>query len=151
MEEVEVFCPRLRYRRPRAGGQMWMTEALFPGYLFARFSLLARGRAIGHAHGLRGIVHFGGHHPSVPPEIVSALREAAGPEELAQVSTEPRPGDEVVMTGGGFHGLRAVVTQYFPAKERVRVLLEFMGRQMEIEMSAAAALPPRPHPLRRRA
>ena len=40
-EEVEVFCPRIRFRRPRAGGQMWMTEALFPGYLFARLDLPA--------------------------------------------------------------------------------------------------------------
>ena len=39
---------------------MWMTEALFPGYLFARFNLPARQREIRHAHGLRGMLPVDG-------------------------------------------------------------------------------------------
>ena len=38
---LEVFAPRIRFRRMRAGQPIWTTEALFPGYLFAhpgRFS-----------------------------------------------------------------------------------------------------------------
>lgn len=147
-EELEVFCPRIRFRRPRAGGQMWMTEALFPGYLFARFHLPTRQREIGHAYGLRGIVHFGGLHPSVPDEVIDQLRQSLGEDELAEVSGQPGPGDEVVLTEGALHGLRAVVTQYLPARERIRVLLQFMGRQMEFEISAQSALPSRQHPFR---
>ena len=37
MENVEVFCPRLRFVQPRRYGKVWITEPLFPGYLFARF------------------------------------------------------------------------------------------------------------------
>ncbi len=146
MEGVEVFCPRLRFKRPRGGGQMWMTEALFPGYLFARFELKQRGREIGWAHGLRGIVHFGEHHPPVPDSIIRELRSTMGQEELAEVPTDPLPGSEVILTEGAFHGLKAVVTQYLPAKERIRVLMTFMGHQMEIEVSAKAALSARRHP-----
>jgi len=147
-EDIEVFCPRIRYRRARAGGQMWMTEALFPGYLFARFDLPTRQREIGHAHGLRGIVHFGGLHPSVPDSVIDQLRLSLGEEELTEVSSDPKPGDDVILTGGALHGLQAVVTQYLPARERIRVLLEFMGRQMEFELPAKSALPSRHHSLR---
>jgi transcriptional antiterminator RfaH len=147
-EDVEVFCPRIRFRRVRAGGQMWMTEALFPGYLFARFDLPSRHREIGHAHGLRGIVHFGGLHPSVPDAVIDQLRLSLGEEELTEVASHPEPGDDVVLTGGALHGLQAVVTQFLPARERIRVLLEFMGRQMEFELPAQSALPSRHHPLR---
>ncbi len=147
-EEVDVFCPRIRFRRMRAGGQMWMTEALFPGYLFARFDLPSRHREIGHAHGLRGIVHFGGLHPSVPDAIIEQLRLSLGDEELTEICSDPRPGDDVVLTGGALHGLQAVVTQFLPARERIRVLLEFMGRQMEFELPANSALPSRHHSLR---
>jgi len=147
-EDLEVFCPRIRFRRMRAGGQMWMTEALFPGYLFARFDLPARRREIGHAHGLRGIVHFGGMHPSVPDEVIEQLRLRLGDEELTEVPEAPQPGDDVVLTGGALHGLQAVVTQFLPARERIRVLLEFMGRQMEFELPAQSALPSRHHSLR---
>lgn len=146
MEDVEVFCPRIRFKRPRGGGQMWMTEALFPGYLFARFDLHAHGREIGWAHGLRGIVHFGERHPPVPESIIHELRQTMGADELAEIPTTPEPGAEVTLTEGAFHGLTAVVTRYLPARERIRVLLEFMGHQMEIEVSAKSALTTRRHP-----
>ena len=148
-EEVEVFCPRIRFRRPRAGGQMWMTEALFPGYLFARFDLPVRHREIAHAHGLRGIVHFGGLHPAVPDAVIDRLRLSVGDEELTELASVPAPGDDVVLTGGALHGLEAVVTQYLPARDRIRVLLEFMGRQMEFEISAQSALPSGQQPMGR--
>lgn len=148
-DEIEVFCPRIRFRRPRAGGQMWMTEALFPGYLFARFDLPSRHREIGHAHGLRGIVHFGGIHPSVPDAVIDQLRLSVGEEELTEVTSQLGPGDDVMLTGGALHGLEAVVTKYLPARDRIRVLLEFMGRQMEFELPARSALPSVHHPLRR--
>jgi transcriptional antiterminator RfaH len=147
-QDVDVFCPRIRFRRMRAGGQMWMTEALFPGYLFARFDLPSRHREIGHAHGLRGIVHFGGLHPSVPDAVIDQLRLSLGEEELTEVSSDPEPGDAVVLTGGALHGLQAVVTQFLPTRERIRVLLEFMGRQMEFELPAKSALSSRHHSLR---
>ncbi len=147
-DDVDVFCPRIRFRRKRAGGQMWMTEALFPGYLFARFDLPTRHREIGHAHGLRGIVHFGGLHPSVPDAVIDQLRFSLGEEELTEVTGHPEPGDDVVLTGGALHGLQAVVTQFLPARERIRVLLEFMGRQMEFELPAQSALTSRHHSLR---
>src|SRR5260370_33331325 len=35
--EVEVFCPRLRFRQLTSRGPVWFIEAMFPGYLFARF------------------------------------------------------------------------------------------------------------------
>src|SRR5258708_33348521 len=35
--EVEVFCPRLRFRKLTSRGPVWFIEAMFPGYLFARF------------------------------------------------------------------------------------------------------------------
>ncbi len=148
-EDIEVFCPRIRFRRPRAGGQMWMTEALFPGYLFARFDLPSRHREIGHAHGLRGIVRFGGIHPAVPDNVIDHLRLSVGDDELTEIASQPGPGDDVILTGGALHGLEAVVTQYLPARDRIRVLMEFMGRQMELEIPARSALPSVHHPLRR--
>ena len=148
-EDIEVFCPRIRFRRARAGGQMWMTEALFPGYLFARFDLPSRHREIGHAHGLRGIVHFGDIHPTVPDSVIGQLRLSVGDEELTEIASLPAPGDDVRLTGGALHGFEAVVTHYLPARDRIRVLLEFMGRQMELEVPTRSALPSVHHPLRR--
>jgi transcriptional antiterminator RfaH len=38
--DVEVFLPRVRYRRTTRRGPAWVTEALFLNYLFARFDLV---------------------------------------------------------------------------------------------------------------
>src|SRR5687768_2875491 len=37
MSDVEVFNPRIRFARPTRHGPAWVTESLFPNYLFARF------------------------------------------------------------------------------------------------------------------
>ncbi len=36
LEGVTVFCPRIRFKRATRQGLVWVTEAMFPGYLFAR-------------------------------------------------------------------------------------------------------------------
>jgi transcription antitermination factor NusG len=47
---------------------------------------------------------------------------------------------------GPLEGLEALVTHLLPAKERVRILLAFLGRSVETEISAPRALPIR-HPM----
>ena len=34
---IEVFCPLLRFERARKSGRVRVLEAMFPGYLFARY------------------------------------------------------------------------------------------------------------------
>src|SRR5436190_16891298 len=34
---VECFSPRLRFRKMTQRGPVWFVEAMFPGYLFAKF------------------------------------------------------------------------------------------------------------------
>src|ERR1041385_1328942 len=36
-EGIEVLNPRVRFARPTRQGRVWVTEALFPNYIFARF------------------------------------------------------------------------------------------------------------------
>ena len=169
----EVFCPRVRFPRPRrarAGygrdaGWAWATEAMFPGYLFARFDVARRGREVHHARGVAGVVGFGHRPQPVPVAVMAALRagvadlgdeggDAAGGEDPAlatiTVAPAPEPGREVVLVDGALGGLRAVVTHYLPARQRVRVLLEFLGREMETELPSHRVLAPFAHPLRRK-
>src|ERR1700748_1946643 len=56
--EVEVFLPRIRFKKNTSRGPAWFTEALFPNYLFARFNFHTCLRYVHHARGVRGVVHF---------------------------------------------------------------------------------------------
>jgi transcriptional antiterminator RfaH len=52
----------------------------------------------------------------------------------------PSQGDNVWIAQGAFAGLEAVVTQILPAKERVKVLMDFLGRKIEAEVEYASIL-----------
>ncbi|HEY1786654.1 MAG TPA: transcription termination/antitermination NusG family protein, partial [Verrucomicrobiae bacterium] len=72
--QVEVLLPRIRYRQSTRRGPAWVTEALFLGYLFARFPLPLLLRRVQSLRGVRGVVHFGDRWPSIPDRVIAELR-----------------------------------------------------------------------------
>jgi len=131
---VEVFLPRIRFKRATRQGTVWVTEALFPGYLFARFDWQASLRQVQHSRGVRGVVHFGERWPAIPVKTIRELQQAVGADGLRTIPEQFLPGDEVEITEGAMRGLRAVVTRVLPGLERIAVLMEFLGRQTMIEL-----------------
>jgi transcriptional antiterminator RfaH len=138
--DVEVYLPRIRFRRATRRGPVWFTEALFPGYLFARFELATSLRKVSHAPGVSGVVHFGQRWPIVPAGVVEELRATVGAGQAHVIGEDLHPGENVQIAGGAFHGLRAVVTRVMPGRERVAVLLEFLGRQTAVELGREAVV-----------
>ena len=134
---LEVFLPRLRFKRSRRQGPVWVTEALFPNYLFARFNWHESLRSVLHARGVAGVVHFGDSWPVVADELIDELRATFGEKETHVISPVPEVGDEIQISGGAFHGLLAVVSQVLPARERVKVLFDFLGRQTTVDVKIA--------------
>lgn len=136
--DLEVYLPRIRFKRATRRGPVWFTEALFPNYLFARFELAAGLRRVCHARGVRGVVHFGERWPVVPEATIEELRATVGADQLHVIHEELRTGETVQIAGGVFHGLRAVITRVMPSRERVAVLLEFLGQQTTVEVPREA-------------
>jgi transcriptional antiterminator RfaH len=132
--DVEVFLPRIRFRRSTRLGPSWVTEALFKDYLFARFNLSAAFRRVKHSRSVKDIVHFGDRWPTVPDMIITQLQEAMGGEDLRLIEDPLQPGDNVEIVSGAMAGLVAVVTRVMPSKQRVALLLDFLGRQTAVEM-----------------
>jgi transcriptional antiterminator RfaH len=140
-EGIEVFLPRIRLKRKTARGPVWVTEVLFPAYLFARFNWRESLRMVRHAPGVSRVVSFGRQMPTIPDRVIAELREQVGDKELHVIPDVVQPGEEIQIAGGAFHGLRAVVQQVFPAKQRVQVLLDFLGRQTSVELSSESVVP----------
>jgi transcriptional antiterminator RfaH len=147
LDGVIVYCPRIRFKRPTRQGLVWVTEAMFPGYLFARFELSEMHRQVRYAHGVSGIVRFADRYPTIDEGALAQLRDHTGATEIKELSYELSQGDQVKIVKGIFAGLEAVVTQVLPAKERVKVLMDFLGRQMEAEVERSNVLPEVDHPL----
>ena len=126
--DIEVFNPRFRVRRSTKRGMVWVTEPLFPGYLFARFDYRTRLDQVKYTSGVSTIVHFGTRIPAVPDEVVAELKQRFGEAELVVVENDLLPGDEVSFGSGPFQGMQAVVHRLLPAPQRVQVLLDILGR-----------------------
>src|SRR5712664_3467480 len=108
---IEVYLPRIRFKRSTRQGPVWFTEALFPNYLFARFDLTTCLRRVHHARGVRGVVHFGERWPAIPDALIEELRATVCSDQIHLIPQELEPGDSVMISGGAFHDLRAVVTR----------------------------------------
>ena len=138
---IECLSPRLRFRRLTQRGPVWFVEAMFPGYLFARFVYSTQHRAVESSHGVRGILRFGQRLATLPENTIIALQSKAGAEEVVTIDSSPKIGQPVHIVEGPFQGLEVVVTQLLPARERIRVLLDFLGRSLEMEVPAQKVLP----------
>jgi transcriptional antiterminator RfaH len=141
LTEVEVFCPRVRFRRPTSRGPVWFVESMFPGYLFARFDYAAFNRRIRQRPGVSGFVQFGDRLALLPDALINEIRCRTGTDELVEVNQELEPGQNVQISKGPFQGLEAVVTRLINARERVEILIEWMGRSLQAEASVMDLVP----------
>jgi transcriptional antiterminator RfaH len=132
--ELEVVNPRIRFKRPTSRGPIWVTESLFPNYLFARFSWKASLETVRHTGGVAGVVHFGSFWPEIPDATISDLRKMVGEDEVRTIEQTLRVGDEVEVATGAFAGFQGIISRLVPARQRVAVLLEFLGRQSLVEL-----------------
>src|SRR6516164_8110057 len=143
---MTVFCPRIRFKRTTRRGLVWVIEAMFPGYLFARFELDKMHRQVSYAHGVSGIVRFGDRYPTIEDEALAQLRDPTGVTEVKELNYEISQGDRVKIVEGLFFGLEAVVLRVLAGKERVKVLMDFLGRKIEAEIERSSVLPQVAHP-----
>lgn len=138
--DVETFCPRIRFQRGTRRGKVWFVEALFPSYFFARFDASTLLRAVKHSQNVIRVVEFGGIPIPVPQESIELLRREMNETELREIKIDIKIGDSVEVTEGPMRGLVGIVESMRSGEERVRVLLEFLGRQNVVEVSASKLL-----------
>ncbi len=137
---ADTYCPRIKYKKGRVTGLAWVTEALFPTYVFANFSFAESWRNISSLTGVRNVVRFGGLPAILAPEIILQLKEFVEEEEPLELDQSVTPGKEVQIVTGPYRGLTAVVSRLLPAQQRVAILLEVLGMEREVEISSANVL-----------
>jgi transcriptional antiterminator RfaH len=146
LAEVEVFCPVLRYRKATRRGKIWWEEALFPGYVLAKFHMQQSERAVSFCQGVRGFVKFGSVIPDVPEWFIREMRDAwetHAVEEILTVMPVLEKGDEVELAIGPLKGLKGQIVDVLPGVERVKVLLEFLGQAQAVDVDLFSILLPR--------
>lgn len=130
----EAYLPAVRSPQPRTGHG---TAPLFPSYLFVRCDLTDREGTlpIFRLSHVLGLVVFDGEAIAVPDDVIDALRERVdafngGGSRWARFKI----GDRVRVPMGNTISVAEIVEEAKSPDSRVRVLLEFMGRQVEAQV-----------------
>ncbi len=139
-----VFCPRYRQRVILHGYRREVTRPLFPSYLFAAFDRSRAFRVVHYAHGVRGVVSFGGEPAEVPPELLARI---AARMEHGFVQLEPpalRAGQRVEIIAGPFQGYTGIFQEQLRDAQRVTILLEVLKFNARAILDRAAIRPLEP-------
>ncbi|TDB01819.1 transcription/translation regulatory transformer protein RfaH [Halomonas marinisediminis] len=132
----EVFHPVLDVQKKRRGKLTWVTEPLFPYYLFIRLDrLVSNWRPIRSTRGVLKLVTFGDTPVAVDDSLVATLRDK-GNERDQDANFYFQAGEVVQITEGPFKELQAVFESH-KGEERAIVLLNMLQRQQRLEMPVA--------------
>ena len=140
MEDVQVFNPRVCFHRRTRHGEVLVTEAMFPNYLFARFDWNVSLSRVHYAPGVSCVVHFGDKWPTVPDSMIDEIRSSLGDEGVHLLGNAPEVGEEVELADPAFIGWQAVIARYLPGSQRVTVLMHLLGRQNSVEVGTNAII-----------
>ena len=133
-EGVETVNPVLRFRKSIRHKRTLVTEPLFPNYIFARFVLREKLDEVRYTQGVSTVVQFGRKYPVISDMEITALKEQFGGAGIREFDGLER-GEEVRIVGKAFVGLRGVVNEYMPARQRVSVLVDLLGRTTLVELN----------------
>ncbi|WP_395751261.1 transcription termination/antitermination protein NusG [Prosthecobacter sp.] len=140
LEGVETYCPRIRFQKSTRRGKVWFIEALFPSYFFARFVPSQSMRAVNYSQSVIKVVDFGGNLTSVPDSAIAELKREMKDVEVCEVAVGVKVGDTVELTEGPMRGMKGIVNAMLTGVERVRILLEFLGRENAVEVPLSKIL-----------
>ncbi len=135
-----AYLPRARVELRHARRRQIVLRPLFPRYLFAgldRSSMLWR--PILSTFGVSDLVRAASEPALVPAEIIERLqeREAAGAFDQTGRNATLKLGDLVRVTSGVFEDMLGRLIE-LREKDRVVVLLDFLGRTVKAELKADA-------------
>jgi transcriptional antiterminator RfaH len=137
---LEVFHPRLRIERATKRGVVRISEPLFPCYIFIRCVIEEKLDEIQRTSGIGAVVHFARRIPNIADSVIEELRECFEGQETMNVEDRISPGDEVLLADGAFAGMHAFVLRVMPAKRRIQVLLDVLGRPTPADIDESSAI-----------
>ena len=140
---IASYFPVLKAFRKYLRDGRRQVEPLFPGYLFALTSLPSRYAEIRNLSGMQDVVRFGEHFPHLDAEVIAALRRRETREGYIRIRPPVRllAGQPICVTGGLFDGQEGLFSGYRNASDRVSILLDFLHRQVLVDLPATQVKP----------
>jgi transcriptional antiterminator RfaH len=129
---IEVFLPILREQKVLRGKRRPSTSPLFPRYLFAKFDVSNKLRAVTYARGVKNIVTFGEAPAMVDESIIQNIRNQTTDGVIELSENRFAPGQVVRIQEGPLYGLEAVFKKKLDGTSRAELLLKAISFQARL-------------------
>ena len=132
---VETLYAKLKARRHNefTGVPTYITQPLFPRYLFAKFKREQLSKIL-FTRGVHDVVCFGDGPACVSEEIIEVIRGRIDQNGFVKLNNDLKPGDRVVISGGPLKNLIGVFEREVKGSERIMILLTAIGYQGHLEV-----------------
>jgi transcriptional antiterminator RfaH len=128
---VETVHAKLRTCRHNefTGVPTYMTQPLFPRYIFAKFNAREQLPKILFTRGVHNVVCFGNIPAWVNDDIIDIIRERLDENGFVKLNNSFKPGDKVVISAGPLRNLIGIFEREVKGSERIMILLTAIGYQ----------------------
>jgi transcriptional antiterminator RfaH len=140
---IQLFAPWIRPHRSSTGRRRSGSEALFPGYIFARFDAIRMLHNIRFTRGVHSVVSTCGKPTPLHEDIIALCRSRVGEDGYVRIARDFKPDEGVIILSGPFKNMIAVFENDLPDQQRVSVLLTAVNWQahLHLDVSQIAKLP----------
>ena len=121
-QKFDYYLPKITTKKINSNPKV---EVLFPGYIFVNTSL-ENYSALKYTMGIRNIIKFGDNISCISDEEIEAMQMAEETSKIDPVASQIQIGQDVMIAKGSLTGSIVKVCS-LPSKERVGVLLSFLG------------------------
>jgi len=125
---VETLYAKLKARRHNefTGVPTYITQPLFPRYLFAKFKREQLSKIL-FTRGVHDVVCFGDGPACVSEEIIDVIRGRIDQNGYVKLNNDLKPGDRAVISAGPLRNLIEIFEREVKGSERSMILLTAIG------------------------
>jgi len=131
---LEVFNPLTETFAPRNGRMNKEFRPLFPNYIFAEFELERNYPLVRWARGVKKVLGFGGYPVPIREEVIELIKKRTDENGIVKKTHHFLANDVVRIKTGPLKDLLGIFDRWISDGERVRVLLNLIGYQPEVEI-----------------
>ena len=129
-QKLDYYLPKITIKKINDTPKV---EVLFPGYIFVNTSL-ENYSALKYTMGIKNIIKFGDNISCLSSEEIEAMQMAEEISKIDPVASQIQVGQDVMIAKGSLTGSIVKVCS-LPSKERVGVLLSFLGSVRRVTVS----------------
>jgi transcription antitermination factor NusG len=126
-QNFEYYLPKLTTKKINSSPK---EEVLFPGYIFVNIRL-ENYSALKYSMGIKNIIKFGENVAYMSNENIKTMEMAEQASKIDPKALQIQIGQDALISEGSFKGIMVKICS-LPSKERVSVLLTFLGSRRRV-------------------